>query len=457
MALSYYQWHVAGAEMAKVLIVGMGVSGQSVARYLYGQEIAFAIADQNAEQEDAQALQDAYEDTEIILGDFAGLDFTLYETIILSPGVPRSLPQIQQAIDAGVEVIGDIELFARVVNAPVIAVTGSNGKSTVVHLLSEMADAANVNAALGGNFGNPALDLISDPEPDVYILELSSFQLESTISLKPRAATVLNISEDHLDRYDTFQDYVSAKEQIYKQANIQITNRDDVLAKNLATDRPTVSFGMDKPQRNDYGLTQIDGKEWLAKGDEALLPVSALKMTGRHNIANALAALALGDAIGLSLDSMLSTLHHYRGLPHRSQWIAEINSVTWINDSKATNVGATLAALGGINEPIVLIAGGQAKGADLTPLRAAMENVRAVVLIGEDADQLEMVLAGTAEIVSANSMKQAVEKAAGLAQPGDVVLFAPACASFDMFANYSARGDAFIGQVFSLQRGGSGS
>lgn len=441
--------------MAKILIVGMGVSGQSVARYLYGQEIAFAMADQNAEQEDAIALQDAYEGTEMFLGDFAELDFTQYETIILSPGVPRYLPQIKQAIDAGVEVIGDIELFARIVNAPVVAVTGSNGKSTVVHLLSEMADAANVNAALGGNFGNPALDLISDPEPDVYILELSSFQLESTVSLKPRVAVVLNVSEDHLDRYSTFQEYVSAKEQIYKQASIQITNRDDVLAKSLATDRPVVSFGIDKPQENDYGLVRIDGKEWLAKGDEALLPVSAVKMIGRHNIANALAALALGDAIGLSLDSMLSTLHHYRGLPHRSQWVAEIDSVTWINDTKATNVGATLAALSGIKEPVVLIAGGQAKGADLTPLRAAMSNVRAVVLIGEDADLLEMVLAGATKLASAFNMQQAVEQAASLAEPGDVVLLAPACASFDMFANYAARGDAFIRQVFSLQQGGA--
>ncbi len=441
--------------MAKILIVGMGVSGQSVARYLYGQEIAFAMADQNAEQEDAVVLQDAYEGSEIFLGDFAELDFTRYETIILSPGVPRNLPQINQAIDSGVEVIGDIELFARIVNAPVVAVTGSNGKSTVVHLLSEMADAANVNAALGGNFGNPALDLISDPEPDVYILELSSFQLESIISLKPSVAAVLNISEDHLDRYETFQDYVSAKEQIYKQANIQVINRDDVLAKSLATDRPVVSFGMDRPQGNDYGLTFIDDNEWISKGDEALLPVSALKMIGRHNIANALAALALGDAIGLSLDSMLSTLHHYRGLPHRSQWIAEIDSVTWVNDTKATNVGATLAALNGIKDPVVLIAGGQAKGADLTPLRAAMNNVRAVILIGEDADLLEMVLAGTTTIVNAANMQQAVEKAVDLALAGDVVLLAPACASFDMFSNYAARGDAFIRQVFSLQQGGA--
>lgn len=438
--------------MAKILIVGLGVTGQSVARYLYGQDIAFAMADQNEAFADKDALKEAYEDAQIYLGDFSTIDFLSYETIILSPGIPRDLPQLRDAIKNGVEVIGDVELFARIINAPVVAVTGSNGKSTVVHLLSEMAEASNVHAALGGNFGNPALDLISDPEPDAYILELSSFQLESIVSLKPKVATVLNLSEDHLDRYDGFLDYVAAKEQIYKQAAIQVTNRDDVLASSLATDRQTVTFGLDEAKQGQYGLLKIDDKEWLSKGKDALLPVRALRMIGRHNVANALAALALGEAIGLPQESMIATLAHYRGLPHRAQWVAEIDSVTWVNDTKATNVGATIASIEGIEVPIVLIAGGQAKGADLTPLRDAMDRVRAVILMGEDADMLEVVLTGTTEITNARNMQQAVEKAHQLAKDGDVVLLAPACASFDMFDDYAARGDAFIRQVFALQQ-----
>ena len=455
VGLSVYEWYAASSQaMAKILIAGLGVTGQSVARYLQGEGVNFAMADQRQDLPDAKALREAYPDHEMVLGDFSAIDLQRFETIVLSPGISRKMPAVKAAIDAGVEVIGDIELFARVAHSPVIAVTGSNGKSTVVDLLSEMAETADLNVALGGNIGTPALDLVTDPEPDLYVLELSSFQLESTISLQPQVGVVLNISEDHMDRYDSLEDYAQSKAQIYSQSGVQIINRDDPVASQLATDRPAVSFGMDEPQREqDYGLKKIDSTEWLMRGEEPLLPVTALRLVGRHNLANVLAALALGEAVGLPMSSMLTALRNYRGLPHRTQWVADINGATWINDSKATNVGATLAALKGLDQPVVLIAGGQSKGADLTPLREVVaDKVHAVVLLGEDAELLEVVLNGVTEVYRADDMRKAVRQAAKLARRGDVVLLSPACASFDMFTGYANRGEIFMRQVFALQR-----
>lgn len=455
VGLSVYEWYAAGTKaMAKVLIAGLGATGQSVARYLQAEDVNFAMADQRQDLPDAKALREAYPDSEMVLGDFSAIDLQRFETIVLSPGISRKMPAIQAAIDAGVEVIGDIELFAQVAHSPVIAVTGSNGKSTVVDLLSEMAETADVNVALGGNIGTPVLDLVTDPEPELYVLELSSFQLESTISLQPRVGVVLNISEDHMDRYDSLDDYAQSKAQIYSQAGIQIINRDDRIASQLAADRPVISFGMDEPlYEKDFGVKRIDSSEWLMRGEEPLLPVTAVRLVGRHNISNALAALALGEAAGLAMSSMLMTLRNYRGLPHRTQWVADIRGVTWINDSKATNVGATLAALKGMEQPVVLIAGGQSKGADLMPLREVVaDKVHAVVLLGEDAELLDIVLSGVAEIYHADDMRKAVRQAAKLASRGDVVLLSPACASFDMFTGFANRGEIFMRQVFALQR-----
>lgn len=455
VGLSIYEWYAANNQaMAKVLIAGLGVSGQSVARYLQGEGINFAMADQRQDLPDAKALREAYPDNEMVLGDFSAIDLQRFETIVLSPGISRKMPAIQAAIDAGVEVIGDIELFARVAHSPVIAVTGSNGKSTVVDLLNEMAETADVNVALGGNIGTPALDLVTDPEPDLYVLELSSFQLESTISLQPQVGVVLNISEDHMDRYDSLEDYARSKAQIYSQSGVQIINRDDPIARQLAADRPAISFGVYEPQREqDFGLKRIDSSEWLMRGEAPLLPVTALRLVGRHNLANVLAALALGEAAGLPMPSMLTALRNYRGLPHRTQWVADIKGATWINDSKATNVGATLAALKGLDQPVVLIAGGQSKGADLTVLREVVaDKVHAAVLLGEDAEMLEIVLTGATEIYHADDMRKAVSQAAKLARRGDAVLLSPACASFDMFTGYANRGEIFMRQVFALQR-----
>ncbi len=452
MALSVYQWEVEEMAMAKILIVGLGVSGQAVARYLYKNEIAFALADERVCDKDETSLREMYPEMTLHMGVFNEDIFLDYETIVLSPGISRKQPAVAAAIEAGVEVICDIEVFARVVNAPVIAVTGSNGKSTVVDLLNQMAQSANIDSRLGGNYGVAALDLIDQQEAELYILELSSFQLESTYSLNPAAAVVLNISEDHMDRYDSLLEYIQAKEKVYKQASNQIINRDDMQARELAGSANSVSFGLDTPIGDNFGLIKIDQVEWLALGETALLPVGELKIFGRHNIANALAALALGRAVNIPMVSMLSALRNYRGLKHRTQWVADIDGVRWINDSKATNVGATQAALQGVREPLILLAGGQAKGADLTPLTAvAAVHIKTAILFGEDADQLELVLSDACKVIRVDDLPAAVFHANELAEEGDVVMLSPACASFDMFSSYAERGDVFIRLVNGLQ------
>jgi len=452
MALSVYQWEVEEVAMAKILIVGLGVSGQAVARYLYQNDIAFGLADERVCGADETLLRQTYPEMTLHCGAFEEDIFLNYETIVLSPGISRKHPAVAAAIAAGVEVICDIEVFARVVNAPVIAVTGSNGKSTVVDLLQQMAQSANIDSRLGGNYGVAALDLVDEQEAELYILELSSFQLESTYSLKPAAAVVLNISEDHMDRYDGLPDYIEAKAKVYKQAAHQIINRDDMQARELSGSTSSISFGLDTPDENHFGLIKIDEVEWLAQGETALLPVNELKILGRHNIANALAALALGQAVNIPMVSMLSALRNYQGLSHRTQWVADINGVTWINDSKATNVGATQAALQGMEAPVILLAGGQAKGADLTPLTSAATNrIKTAILFGEDADQLELVLNDACDVIRVDDLPAAVFHANEIAQNGDVVMLSPACASFDMFSSYTERGDVFIRLVNGLQ------
>lgn len=438
--------------MAKVLIAGLGVSGRATARYFARNNLAFGLADENISGEDKLDFKDRYRESQQHFGDLDVAFLKEYETIVLSPGISRKQPSIAAAIDAGVEVISDIEVFARAVDAPVVAVTGSNGKSTVVHLLNEMALAANLDARLGGNYGIAALDLLEEPQAELYILELSSFQLESTFSLKPAAAVVLNISEDHMDRYDSIPEYSAAKEKIYKQAAQQIVNRDDIQARELAASSSTMGFGLDAPKNGDFGILKIDDQEWLAQGETALLPVSELKILGRHNISNALAALCLGAAVNIPMASMLSALRDYRGLPHRTQWVADLDGVIWVNDSKATNVGATQAALSGVDAEVILIAGGQAKGADLTPLAGAANGVvKTAILFGEDAAELEVVLSDTCKVLRVDDLPAAVFEAHAAAEFGDLVLLSPACASLDMFSNYAERGDVFSRLVNGLR------
>ncbi|MCW8917806.1 MAG: UDP-N-acetylmuramoyl-L-alanine--D-glutamate ligase [Gammaproteobacteria bacterium] len=443
----------AKAEQATLdtLVVGLGQTGLACARFLAARGERFAAADSRANPPGLDELRCEFPDVECHCGAFDEALLRRAKRLLLSPGVAPQEPAIVAAQQAGAELLGDIELFARHADAPVVAITGSNGKSTVTTLVGEMAKAAGRVVQVGGNLGTPALALLSTTAPDLYVLELSSFQLELTSSLNAAAAVVLNISEDHLDRHGSVEHYAAIKATIYRGDGAVILNRDDAQVMAMALPgRTTVSFGLGAaPTENDFGLLQHNGSSWLGRGNTPLLAVQEMKMPGRHNWANALAALALGGAVGLEMAAMLKVLRDFPGLPHRCQWVAEQQGVNFYEDSKGTNVGATLAALEGMpGERVVLIAGGQGKGQEFLPLRPAVAaRARAVVLLGEDAALIEQALVGAAPLLLANDMADAVAKARRLAEPGDAVLLSPACASFDMFRNYVHRGEAFVAAV----------
>lgn len=432
-------------------MVGLGKTGLSCARFLAARGVHFVIADSRTMPPGVDEMRQHFPDVAIHLGPFDMLLFKQAEQLVLSPGVAPQEPVIAAAQQAGVPVIGDIELFARHVNAPVVAITGSNGKSTVTTLVGEMAKAAGINVRVGGNLGTPALDLLEGEAPDLYVLELSSFQLEVTESLNARAATVLNISEDHLDRHGTVEHYAAIKQRVFRGDGVMVINRDDpVVAAMAEADRRVVCFSLEQSASNaDYGLQELGGDTWIARGTQRLIATKEIRIAGRHNWANAMASLALGEAVGLPVPGMTDVLRSFPGLPHRCQWVAEQNGVNWYEDSKGTNVGATLAALEGMpGTKVVLIAGGQGKGQDFSPLRPAVTaRARAVVLIGEDAPLIARALEQSVPLIRAATMDDAVARAAEAAQPGDTVLLSPACASFDMFTNYVARGEAFTAAV----------
>ena len=434
----------------RTLVVGLGDTGLSVARYLSRQGVAVAIVDSRDNPPGLERLRaELPDDVALFLGGFHAEAFARAEQIVISPGVSAREPEIAAAVARGVPLIGDVELFAQAATAPVLAVTGSNGKSTVVTLLSAMARRAGVDVRTGGNIGTPALDLIEETEPGLYVLELSSFQLETIESLHPQAAVVLNVSADHMDRYTDLAAYAAAKQAVYRHAGMQVVNADDPLAASLAdASRPQLRFTQQLPGENEYGLVEHAGETWLARGTEQLMPVSRVRMAGRHNVMNALAALALGEAAGLPLAAMLETLSEFQGLPHRMQHVVTHNGVQWFNDSKGTNVGATLAAIDGVEGRLVLIAGGDGKGADFSPLADALRrNGVGAVLIGKDAAVLEAVLDGVVPVEHALDMTDAVTRASVMARPGDCVLLSPACASTDMYRNFVERGEVFMKAV----------
>ncbi len=440
-------------KQRKAMVVGLGKTGLSAARWLQAQGYVVAVTDSREKPPGLDALREALPDAAVFVGGFSDAALANADLVVVSPGVPLSDPFIARVQETGVELIGDVELFSRVVTRPVIAVTGSNGKSTVATLFALMAERAGRRAGLGGNVGTPVLDLLSETDRDLYVLELSSFQLESTHSLAPAAAVVLNVTPDHIDWHGSMERYADAKAKIYRNAAVCVFNRDDAWSARLAAGLPnTLSFGLDAPEREiDFGLVDHDGVRWLARGAERLLPVDALTTAGSHNHANALACLALGHAVGLSRDAMLSALRDFAGLPHRMRRVAEINGVVFVNDSKGTNVGATVAAIRGAHRPLVLIAGGDGKGQDFGELVEAMiGRVRHVVLIGRAANDIATAIAGRLPSSKAADMPGAVSAAARIAEPGDMVLLSPACSSLDMFANYEARGDAFASAVREL-------
>ncbi len=441
-------------QARRAVVVGLGRTGLSCARYLSARGARVAITDSRREPPELGNLGRLVEHVELRLGGFDAQLLADAGQIVVSPGIALTEPFLREAMARGIEVVGDIELFARAAQAPVIAVTGTNGKSTVTTLVAEMVEAAGLKVRAGGNLGEPALNLLSGPEPDFYVLELSSFQLETTHSLALRAAAVLNVTADHLDRYARLADYAAAKARVFAHCDVAIINLDDALVRAMPhPGQPVLGFSLDPACSAEFGLVRNGSGMCLARAGQPLLGLKDMKLTGMHNAANALAALALGEAAGLAIEPRLEALRSFAGLPHRMQWVADIAGVRWINDSKGTNLGATIAAVGGMQGPLIVIAGGDAKNQDFAPLAAAFrDKVRVAVLIGRDAPALASVLESVCQIERATSLEEAVRVAASAARPGDTVLLSPACASFDMFRDYSHRGAVFAAAVRGLDR-----
>ncbi|CAN4275283.1 MurD UDP-N-acetylmuramoylalanine-D-glutamate ligase [Methylophilaceae bacterium] len=443
----------------KILVLGLGETGLSALRWLKTQGAHLSTADTRETPPGIATLQSEMPEVQVHTGPFSSQLFQQIDLAVISPGVALSEPAIQVAIKNGLCVVGDVELFAqfRPTAAKVIAITGSNGKTTVTSLVGQICQAAGLKTIVAGNIGLPVLDSLAMATPDVYVLELSSFQLETTYSLQADAATMLNLSEDHMDRYDSLQDYAIAKAHIFYQARLQVLNLDDAWSMLLARPKlPQLSFGLS--DKADFGLYLIAGESWLCEGQKQLINLEDLKIAGLHNAANALAAAALCRAIGIDYAPIIQTLYNFKGLPHRVEWVANIDEVDYYDDSKGTNVGASCAALAGMfkdgfPQKVVLIAGGDGKGQDFSPLAEAVAaNARAVVLMGRDAALIETALisAGIA-LYRALDLTEAVSIARKLAHRGDAVLLSPACASFDMFKNYMHRAEVFVSAVMAMK------
>jgi UDP-N-acetylmuramoylalanine--D-glutamate ligase len=437
---------------SRAVIAGLGKTGQSVVRHLLAQGWQVAATDTRVDPPGLAALRAMAPELQVAVG---GLDASLLQDadlVVASPGLSQGDPFFAEARARGLPVIGDVELFARSVKGRVVGITGTNGKSTVTSLLALMGERAGLATRAGGNLGQPALELLRDGVAELYVLELSSYQLETTSSLQLAAATVLNVTPDHLDRYDDVRAYAAAKARIFEHCATAVINLDDALVP--AMPRPgqrVLSFSLRAESRADYLLRNMEGRDWLCASKEPLLPLDSLRIVGRHNAANALAALAMGEALGLEREAMLNALREFPGLPHRAAWVADVGGVRYVNDSKGTNVGATLAAVAGFSGPLLLIAGGDGKNQDFQPLRAALAGkVRRALLIGRDAEALAGALRGACELEFCSSLEAAVVAAARLAQPGDTVLLSPACASLDMFRDYAHRGEVFADAVRRL-------
>ncbi|NQZ80282.1 MAG: UDP-N-acetylmuramoyl-L-alanine--D-glutamate ligase [Colwellia sp.] len=448
----------------RIVVLGAGLTGLSCVQFLHGQNIPCAVNDSRENAIDLVEFKQLYSDVHLITGHWDKALIASAELLIVSPGIDTSAAEIANNISNHCSVIGDVELYCQLKELPILAVTGSNGKSTVVSLLDHIANKLGYKTQLGGNIGTPVLESITQ-ENDYLILELSSFQLETLTSMKAVAATVLNISDDHLDRHKTIENYSAIKQRIYEQCLNAVVNRDDaatiVKTKNKTKTNTkdnltnTVSFGSDNPEIGHFGLKEIAGQQHLMFGEQRLVALNKLPLAGLHNALNYLAALALGYCAGWSVADMVAHLASFVGLPHRCQRIASDDGLSWINDSKATNVGATLAAINGLsgtlsnNNKLMLIAGGEGKGADFTPLKTALvQHVNHLYTLGKDGDKIASLMENTTSI---SSIKEAVIQAKSNAKTGDIILLSPACASFDMFKNYQERGQVFIDAVHSVQ------
>lgn len=438
--------------IGKTVVIGLGETGLSVARYLSKQNVVFSMLDTRAEPPQLAAFKQEFPDIEVQLGNLSGDELMHAAQVIVSPGVDIHQDAIKKAvIHNGCECIGDIELFSRSTVKPIVAITGSNGKSTVTSLFNEMARSSGLSSYAGGNLSPPALDLLNHEDAELFVLELSSFQLESVISLQPEASVVLNISPDHLDRHGDVDNYAEVKGRIYSNVKFSVVNRDDEYVSQMRFSGEVISFGLDHPKEGEFGLIMENGNLNLALGEDRLLPVSELALKGESGVLNSLAALALGYALQLPMLNMLKVLKSFKGLPHRLSFVADQSGVSWYDDSKGTNIGATVSSLRSLEKNIILVAGGVFKGGDLAQLREAVAvHAKHVILLGQDASVLKQGLEGACSIDMVNSMNEAVIVAQKIAVTGDQVLLSPACASFDMYSNYIERGSDFQNCVKGL-------
>jgi UDP-N-acetylmuramoylalanine--D-glutamate ligase len=435
------------------VVFGLGVTGLSCARHLHRRGLPFTVVDTRVEPPGIHTLRAEMPDVPVFTGEVPPAVLESASELIVSPGIPLDNPLVQAAAAAGAAVLGDIDLFIREARAPVIGITGSNAKSTVTELVGAMARAAGLDVGVGGNLGTAALDLLADSR-ELYVLELSSFQLERAGALNLLVATVLNLSADHLDRHGSMPAYHQAKHRIFRGCRKAVVHADDPLTVPLVgSEVELISWRLGEPDLKGFGLRTLEGVEMLCAGFEPLMPASELPLSGRHNLANVLAALALGEGAGLPREAMVAAVRAFRGLPHRCQLVAELGGVRFVNDSKGTNIGATEAALQGIGgeRDVLLIAGGQGKGADFRQLRAAVSrHCRQVLVLGEATADLTAALADVTEVIPVADMDEAVRRAAAAARSGEVVLLSPACASFDMFRGYAHRGEVFAAAVGRL-------
>jgi UDP-N-acetylmuramoylalanine--D-glutamate ligase len=460
----------------QILVLGAGITGMSCVRYLSAQGLCFAVNDSRPQPfsagYNAQQFSDEYPNATLHLGQWRSELIATADIILISPGIDSAINEIAPFIAADCRILGDVELFCLLnnerINKPevnpiqILAVTGSNGKSTVVSLLAYLANSLGVNAQLGGNIGQPVLDIFTKETtgedtdiPKVLILELSSFQLETLTSMQAIATSVLNVSDDHLDRHQSMENYQRIKQGIYLQGKLAVINRDDEATQTIDKSQSVLSFGSDAPAQNQFGVTRVNGKATLAFAEQSLITLDELPLAGMHNALNYLAALALGYSAGWSIAEMIKNLNGFTGLAHRCQKIASDDGITWINDSKATNVGATIAAINGlaqtltaqngVKQSLILIAGGDGKGADFTPLVEPLaEHVSQVITLGKDGDKIAKLAESDNKVTS---LFAAVQKAKAMAKAGDIVLLSPACASLDMFKNFADRGEQFIAAV----------
>lgn len=452
-----------------ILVLGAGKTGISMAKWLTRSGAHVSLADTRTSPPDLELLHQIVPPAAVYCGPFKAELLSGIDVIAISPGVAIAEPLVQTAVQHGVPVMGDIELFAVALDqyAPsgtkILAITGSNGKTTVTTMVGEMAKNTGWDVEVAGNIGLAALDALmqrmdTGKWPHLWVLELSSFQLETTSHLRPDAAAVLNISEDHLDRYPSIEEYAAAKARIFPDLYddcIQILNREDDRVYAMARKNSRqLTFGLSAPAFDDeFGILPSGSDLWLAQGTTRLMKVSELAVAGLHNAANALAALALCRAIDLPFEPLLHALHVFRGLPHRMQKIAEFNGITFYDDSKSTNVGSAIAALNGFRKNVILIAGGDGKEQDFSPLEQPInKHTRSIVLLGKDAQKISQAIQGcNVPVHCVTTMDEAVRVSFLLAEHGDVILLSPACASLDMFNNYVHRAEVFTAAVRGIE------